>query len=275
MKLKYLGTAAAEGIPGMFCNCRVCRNALAVRNKEIKTRSQALIDGKLLIDFPPDTYMHILNYGLDLRGIHHCVITHNHSDHLYPNDFWCRFEGIAHGIGDEPFNVYVTESGYKKIRDMYGDKTDSSRLKVHKITPYEAFDVEEYHIIPLSANHDPAADPVIYIIENGGKSILYAHDTGIFPDRTWEYLASYGKKFDFVSLDCTGMAKNGWRNGHLALDTDKEVYDRLVSMGLCDENTTAYVNHFSHNGALTHEELVAEAAKLGFGATYDGLEVEI
>ena len=161
MKLKYLGTAAAEGIPGMFCNCRVCRNALAVRNKEIKTRSQALIDGKLLIDFPPDTYMHILNYGLDLRGIHHCVITHNHSDHLYPNDFWSRFERIAHGIGDEPFNVYVTESGYKIIRDMYGDKTDSSRLKVHKITPYEAFEVEEYHIIPLSANHDPAADPVI------------------------------------------------------------------------------------------------------------------
>ena len=31
MKLKYLGTAAAEGIPGMFCNCRVCRNALKIR----------------------------------------------------------------------------------------------------------------------------------------------------------------------------------------------------------------------------------------------------
>ena len=71
------------------------------------------------------------------------------------------------------------------------------------------------------------------------------------------------------------MAKKGWRNGHLALDTDKEVYDRLVSMGLCDENTTAYVNHFSHNGALTHEELVAAAAKLGFSAAYAGLEVEI
>ena len=61
MKLKYLGTAAAEGIPGMFCNCRVCRNALEVRGKEIKTRSQALLDDKLLIDFPPDTYLHILN----------------------------------------------------------------------------------------------------------------------------------------------------------------------------------------------------------------------
>ncbi len=86
MKLKYLGTAAAEGIPGLFCNCRVCRNALSVRGREIKTRSQSLVDGKLLIDLPADTYMHVLNYGLDLREIHHCIITHNHSDHFYPND---------------------------------------------------------------------------------------------------------------------------------------------------------------------------------------------
>ena len=51
MKLKYYGTAAAEGIPGLFCNCRVCQNALKKRGKEIKTRSQALLDGKILIDF--------------------------------------------------------------------------------------------------------------------------------------------------------------------------------------------------------------------------------
>lgn len=273
MKLKYLGTAAAEGIPGMFCNCRVCRNALKIRGKEIKTRSQALLDDKLLIDFPADTYMHILNHGLDLRNIHNCIITHSHSDHFYPNDFWCRFEGIAYDIVEEPLNIYVTEAGYNEALRQLGEDMNETRVKFHKIAPFEPFDVEDYHIIPLAADHDSSSNPVIYIIEKGGKSLLYAHDTGIFPDSTWDYLEKYNKKFELISLDCTGMAQKKLRRSHLCLNTDKEVYDRLTEIGVCDKNTIVYVNHFSHNGMLTHKELVVEAEKYGFLVTYDSLEV--
>ena len=273
MKLKYLGTGAAEGIPGMFCNCRVCRNALKIRGKEIKTRSQALLDDKLLIDFPADTYMHILNHGLDLRNIHNVIITHSHADHFYPNDFWCRFEGIACDIVEEPLNIYVTEAGYNEALRQLAEDMDETRVKFHKIAPFEPFDVEDYHIIPLAADHDPSANPVIYIIEKGEKSLLYAHDTGIFPDSTWDYLEKYNKKFELISLDCTGMAQKNWRRSHLCLNTDKEVYDRLTEIGVCDKNTIVYVNHFSHNGMLTHKELVVEAEKYGFLVTYDSLEV--
>ena len=54
MKVQYLGTAAAERIPGMFCNCEVCRRALALGGKNIMTQAQVLIEagtaenGKLL-----------------------------------------------------------------------------------------------------------------------------------------------------------------------------------------------------------------------------------
>ena len=273
MKLKYLGTAAAEGIPGMFCNCRVCRNALKIRGKEIKTRSQALLDDKLLIDFPADTYMHILNHGLDLRNIHNVIITHSHADHFYPNDFWCRFEGIAYDIVEEPLNIYVTEAGYNEALRQLGEDMNETRVKFHKIAPFEPFDVEDYHIIPLAADHDSSSNPVIYIIEKGEKSLLYAHDTGIFPDSTWDYLEKYNKKFELISLDCTGMAQKNLRRSHLCLNTDKEVYDRLTEIGVCDKNTIVYVNHFSHNGMLTHKELVVEAEKYGFLVTYDSLEV--
>lgn len=275
MKLKYYGTAAAEGIPGLFCNCRVCQNALKVRGKEVKTRSQALLDGKILIDMCPDTYMHILNYGLDLRGIRNCIITHNHQDHLLVSEFWCRLKGIANDIEEEPFNVYLTSSGYEAAKSFLGGSFESPRLNFVKIRPFEAFDIEDYHIIPLAANHDPKADPVIYIIEHGDKTLLYANDTGIFPDSTWEYLKDYKRVFDFVSLDCTSMLLTGWINSHMGLDTNKQLENRMREMGLCDESTVIYVNHFSHNGLATHEELVIEAAKLGYGVTYDGLEVEI
>ena len=64
MKIQYLGTAAAEGWPGIFCNCEMCKEALRRKGKDIRTRSQAVIDDKILIDLPPDTYLHMLTYGL-------------------------------------------------------------------------------------------------------------------------------------------------------------------------------------------------------------------
>ncbi len=39
MKLKYLGTAAAEGIPALFCNCKHCASARELSGKNIRTRS--------------------------------------------------------------------------------------------------------------------------------------------------------------------------------------------------------------------------------------------
>jgi len=275
VKLKYLGTAAAEGIPGMFCNCKICRYALEVRGEEIKTRSQALLGDKILIDFPPDTYLHVLNYGLDLRKIHHCIITHSHFDHLLVSDLWCRLSGIAHDIEEIPMNIYLTHAGYESAVKHFGSDVVGTRLHFHEIRPFEAFDIEDYHVIPLAAHHDPRTNPVIYIIENGDQSLLYANDTGVFPQSTWDYLKTYGKRFDFISLDCTGMFQTNWRDGHMSLDTNKEVYDRMTGMGLCDADTVAYVNHFSHNGQQTHDELEKSAKSFGFGVAYDGFEIEI
>lgn len=49
MKLQYLGTAAAEGIPAAFCTCPVCKHARQEKGREIRSRSQMLLDGELLI----------------------------------------------------------------------------------------------------------------------------------------------------------------------------------------------------------------------------------
>jgi phosphoribosyl 1,2-cyclic phosphate phosphodiesterase len=66
MELKYLGTAAAEGIPGIFCNCQYCMDARNQGGKNIRTRSQSIIDDHLLIDFPPDSYSHMLQYNISV-----------------------------------------------------------------------------------------------------------------------------------------------------------------------------------------------------------------
>ncbi len=51
MKLHYLGTAAAEAIPAVWCNCEVCKKIRKTRGKDVRTRSQVLINDDLMVDF--------------------------------------------------------------------------------------------------------------------------------------------------------------------------------------------------------------------------------
>ena len=83
MKFQYLGTAAAEGIPALLCGCEVCTRSRKLGGRAMRTRTQAIIDDKLLIDFPADTLLHTHIHNIDLLGVNNCLITHNHGDHLY------------------------------------------------------------------------------------------------------------------------------------------------------------------------------------------------
>ena len=55
MQFQYLGTAAAEGWPAVFCRCKYCLEAQRLGGKNIRTRSQAIVNDDLLLDLPPDT----------------------------------------------------------------------------------------------------------------------------------------------------------------------------------------------------------------------------
>ena len=68
MKLKYYGTAAAEGVPAIWCSCDVCKKSHKYGGRNIRTRSQALVNDRLLIDMPPDTLYHFQYLGLPLNS---------------------------------------------------------------------------------------------------------------------------------------------------------------------------------------------------------------
>lgn len=281
MKIKYYGTCAAEGFPGLFCSCDVCERARKAGGKNIRTRSQSLIDGKILIDFPADTYLHVLNYGLDLRDIKTCLITHAHEDHLYERDFYYRTHGFAYMKDEEkkePLHIYASDKTGAVIRSHLAanrqDERDPNSIRVHMIEPFEPFEVEGYKITPLEADHDITVQPLMYIIQKDGKSLLYAHDTGYFTERTWEMLEGSDICFDFVSLDCNNILQRGTVRNHLGLFMCQRVEERLRRCGCVDDHTKICINHFSHNGGLIHDELVPEAKKYGYKVAYDGAEFE-
>lgn len=204
MKIKYLGTGAFEGVPALFCSCSVCREAKERRGRYIRTRSQAIINDELLMDFPPDTVWHSISYNLDWTGIGHCLITHSHGDHLYPADV--EMAGAGFTGEHRPLHFYAAQDGYEKLRRMTEVPEMGGASDVTLIEPGKSFlagDEGRYEILPLWANHNAETSPVIYSIFHEGKRILYAHDTGIFPENTWKALAEQGR-YDLISLDCTG-----------------------------------------------------------------------
>ena len=273
MKIKYLGTAAFEGIPALFCECRICKKTRAAGGRNLRSRQQALINDELLLDYNADTVWHAQKYGLDFSRIGDCLSTHSHCDHLYPDD--SEIAAKPYSGEHPPIRFYAARDGYVKLK-TFSEKPYSNASVTLIEAGREFFTANgKYRVLPLKADHDPSSSPVIYAIENGGKRMLYAHDTGVFPEETYSALKSFGR-LDFISFDCTGCLGEGadWRYGHMSVKTNAEVLSRLRACGAADDNTKVVLSHFSHNGGATYDEMLAAETEYGMTVAYDGLEIE-
>lgn len=278
MIFRYLGTAAAEGWPALFCECDNCMRAQKAGGRNIRKRSQALIDGRLLIDFPPDTYASTLQIGMTLANVHTLIFTHSHSDHLYVKDLVMRGDVFAHFEDKTPLSIYGTKEVLAEIERIEGDINRWGRntklFELHEIHPLDTFTSDGYTITALPADHDKSSGPVIYSITDGEKSVLYAHDTGYFLEPVWDYFKTLKKPYDFVSLDCTNITLP-WRTGHMGIEADVDVAQKMRDMGVADDNTHFCVNHFSHNGGKTYDELVPIMEEYGMSVSFDSMTIEV
>ena len=269
MKLTYLGTAAAEGFPALFCKCTHCNEARRLGGKNIRTRSQALINDDLLIDFPADTYHHFLQNEINGDEIKYLLVTHAHSDHFYPRDLFIRHGCYAHDMRVTTLKVFCSEHTLSKVGNELPENVEFNVLE-----PFVTVELGSYRITPLPAKHMPGGQPLIYIIE-GDKTLLYAHDTGYFHESVFKYIEKSSIVFDIVSLDCTNIDIPITDEGsHMGFPNIQRVLDRLCSIGAVTETTLKYVNHFSHNGAPLHDDLTRKAQKIGCKVSFDGCKIE-
>ena len=150
-------------------------------------------------------------------------------------------------------------------------------IRIHIVRYFEPFCLLGYRVTPLRAHHAANVESAIYLIEDteGGRRLLWAHDTGLLPKDTMEYLAEKGGRLDFVSLDCTLERGNCITAGHMDLERCLDTLNWLRGCGLADSGTKAVISHIGHLLGRTHAELEAEAAELGFITAYDGMTIQI
>lgn len=277
MRIIYLGTGAAEGIPALFCNCEYCRGVRQRGGKEIRTRSQVLIDGELSIDFPPDAFSHSRKY--DLSALKYLLVTHSHMDHFYAHDFILRGYKYAADMTEDVLHIYGNPEVMEVFRECTAREMKPEvmeHIELHAVGAFEEVTFGGYKVYSLLARHS-SEEPLLYLIEKGGKRILHLTDTGRLPDDSVQYLAEIGGgAVDLITFDCTflyGAAEPYAR--HMGLEENGNTVSRLEALGLADKHTKKVITHFSHNARPTSDLLARAEREYGVIAAYDGMELEI
>lgn len=267
MVIHLLGTGGADGIPAIYSDSRVSKFARENGGKDVRSRASALVDGHIKLDLGPDTWHQVTREGLDARDWSAIAFTHSDSDHfaieelqyaLYPfNNF--EYAG---------FTVFGNEVVAARIKEQYADWP----FEIVQTKMFVPVQHAGYTITPIMARHMQFEEAHNFIIQDGKKTLLYGTDTGIWADKTWDFLDGF--KLDCLILECSeGFVLTPY-NGHLDIDEFREVVTRLRQRGIVTENTKIITTHHSHNGNATHHELCEELEPIGVVIGYDGLKVE-
>lgn len=279
-KLTILGSAAAEGIPAIFCDCRVCREAWKNGGKDMRLRTSYQLGDHIRVDFGPDAMAQEYKYRLHSENLRYLFMTHSHEDHLAADTLLnYRCPGFSVVPPEKMLNIYGNSGVIRAIWRHFGTlpefRGDLTRYRVatHCVEPFQPIELPEEDVTcwPLAADHMPVEHPNFYAFRVGGSYLLIANDTGDFPAESWRFLEEKRFPFEVVICDCTG-AKLDWEHNHLGGKYVRVVRDRLRSLGA---NGRFVVNHFSHNGGATHAELEEYFQPHGIEVGFDGMTFDL
>ena len=268
MELLFLGAGAGETWPALFCTCSRC--ARARREGNVLPGTSVLINNQYLMDVPPGLSLNLALLRADVRFPFHVFITHSHQDHFAPGELVSSFDDPDH-------EVFLHMN--KTSRLLLGHYMKFNRFcKFDKLENYHLETVEPFHpvrageeacFIPIPADHDNTNNeqPLNYIVKVGGKTLLYAGDTGWYSDRTWAEVLKH--RFDLVVLECTFMATETDGRGHLDVAHFLKFIETLKNHGCVQAGAQIIAAHFSW-----HDFDDAKAALLrekGINLAYRGM----
>jgi phosphoribosyl 1,2-cyclic phosphate phosphodiesterase len=269
--LRILGTAAAEGWPGNFCACEPCRRAWARGGRNLRRRAAYQLDKNIRIDFGPDSFAQMLEFGLSGADLEHLLITHSHQDHWYPQDLLFRRPGFCKVREGTQLRVY----GNERVLDIAQSlpRIDECHLSFQRLRSFESVTLGGgVEVTPIPADHAAEEEAFNFLLRTPDGTVLQANDTGWYAPEVWDFLGE--QQLDVVLMDCTAGAVD-CRSGHLGLEAVIEARQHLEKLGALAPSARFYATHFSHNGGLLHEELEARFQGTGIEVAYDGLTVSL
>jgi len=267
LKVRLLGTGGADGIPGLFSDSRVSNYARECGGRDVRTRSSALVDEGLKLDFPPDTFFQVVRDGLRPQDWTAIVYTHSDDDHLAVNQLQYALHPFTESEKFE-FTIYGNSTVIRRLSDRYPDWP----LEAVVTKSFVPFTHGDYRITPFRANHKHDEDSQNLVISREGRTLIYATDTGVWGPESWEFLQD--QRADALVIECTeGFAPTSY-TGHLDVEKCIEVVGKLRCFGVLAESAPVVTTHHSHQGNGTYAELARALNPHEIQVGYDGVALD-
>ena len=223
MRLQFIGTGNAAGIPAYGCNCKSCVRAQNLIESRRGPCSAALIfdDETLLLDAGSSN----LGERYPAGSFSRILLTHYHMDHvqgLFPIR-WGVVETIpVHGPADE--------NGCDDLFKHPGILDFSDNL-----VAFEQRWFGKLSVMPLPLNHSKLC--LGYGLEHKGRRLAYLTDTAGLPEATEQFLKDW--KPDVLILDCSMPPQPREPKNHNDVTMAIEVHQSI-------QPRKTYLTHISH-----------------------------
>lgn len=274
MKLQILGSAAAEGVPGYFCECPICIEARTNKGKNLRRRTSYLLDEDTLIDCGPDFARQRDEFRIQTLKLKRILFTHAHKDHLDVYPFLIRQK--RYSVVHTPLTIISDTAPMERIRKETGCTFEEMFLNAVPVSPGCTVQDEDLTIFALRAAHPAETTPLNYFLTRNGKTLLIQNDSGWWSEETWKMAADYGKKADMLILESTtAFGRPDFDAHHLGVNATLRFRDKLLELGVIDDQTVCVVNHFSHHGDPRQDRLESFFLPHKITPAYDGMVVEI
>ena len=268
MTIRLLGTGGAEGIPALFGDDPVSEWARRHGGKDIRTHASAVVDDGLKIDLSPDTPVQMVQNGLRATDWDLLLFTHSDDDHFAISQLQYALYPFtaSHALS---FPIYGNDTVLAKIRAAYPEWP----FELLRLAPFETFESAGYRITPLRAFHTPDEECFNFLIEREGRRLVYATDTGVWPEETIDSVRDL--PIDLFVVECTNAFQKSPYPGHLDLDSLGYLLGRLRAGGTLLDGSRVVTTHHSAAGGARQCDLETALMPLDAVPGYDGMVIEV
>ncbi len=250
MKLTFLGTGTAHGVPFIGCDCQVCTSK-DPRNRRLRTSALLEYNEKsILIDMSPDFREQALSN--EIEKIDAILLTHPHADHLHGLDD-IRIYNFLQG---EPIPLYGRKKHLREVKDRFKYIFKKSPEWIPQVDLHEVkgeFELFGKTINPIKAYHTVNMNVTGYRIDD----FAYITDCKSLPKKSKDALAG----LEVLVLNCLRYKEH---SAHMNLEEALALIDEL-------KPKKTYLIHMSHE--FEHEKLSKELPE-NVEPAYDGLTIE-
>lgn len=302
MKLTFLGTSGGEGYPGLWCQCEYCSYARIHGGKNYRENSSAVLDGDVLLDLNMTTFSQAHRLGMDISQARTLLVTHPHEDHFVAQHInWARLPAAhPYAPGEDcsrrepapccsdlsPLRVMGTRHVLEAVSQGQASDSLQGRADLDWRSEKIAVDFtlarpgvtvelgEDLRVTPLRSIHGPAEDYTVnYILQRGGKTLLYALDTGGYDDAMWEVLRGF--RYDAVVLEGTAGLSLAPNPQHMNVEKLRRFFAALEEEALLTGKGQRILSHMAPHWTPPHDIFAPMMEREGITVAYDGLTVEI